>query len=319
MTSVDEKKYQQWMDDQVAQFLKGTIWKCGTDNSGRKFYYDKVAKKSQWKAPPEVLEFEKTLSRDRYLTTTSIPVGPKTKEELLSILNSKDSILDPDIVAVSKSLINDHQVSAVEVKAKLTDNYVGYPSMIKIALQINRLTSLLEAEQRQASTSRYTSASTTAQRIAHIQSDAFFEEQLMPTLAELVSQRFNRRLADGLVGPPSEVGGLPVLPEYVHRMAQHPSLRQTLLELYQTHQQSTFLRACCTGEYTVQAAEDGPESVTTSGAVTAAPVEAAKALTQAGQVTNIVDASDRVVLEAKQFLRVRGLLSSAVVSRAPNR
>jgi hypothetical protein len=299
MATSQDSGYEEWVQDQTAQFLKGTVWKCGTDNSGRKFYYDKVAKKSQWKAPAEVLEFEKTLTRDSYSS-----VRPKSTEELLSVLGAKDSILEAGIVAVSKQLINNHGVPAADVKSMLVDNYVGYPSMIKIALEISRLTSLLEAGQRQASSSRYTSTSSTAQRIQHIESSAYLEEQLLPLLSDQVSKLYNRKLADELVKYSAEED-LPVLPTYVHAMVQNPTIRQTLVDLYQVNEHSAFLKACCTGAYSV----DTSESATRDDSQ---PAPALKATTTT-ETGGLADFAERVCWEARQFLRVKELLSTAMV------
>jgi hypothetical protein len=298
MATSHDSGFEEWVQDQTAQFLKGTVWKCGTDNSGRKFYYDKVAKKSQWKAPAEVLEFEKTLTRDLYSS-----VRPKPKEELLSVLGAKDSILEADIVAVSKQLINNHGVPAADVKSMLVDNYVGYPSMIKIALEICRLTSLLEAEQRQSS-SRYTSSSSTAQRIQHIESSAYLEEQLLPLLSDQVSKLYNRKLADELVKYSAEED-LPMLPTYVHAMVQNPTIRQTLVDLYQVNEHSAFLKACCTGAYSV----DTSESATRDDSQ---PAPALKATTTT-ETGGLADFAERVCLEARQFVRVKELLSTSLV------
>jgi hypothetical protein len=299
MATSQDSGYEEWVQDQTAQFLKGTVWKCGTDNSGRKFYYDKVAKKSQWKAPAEVLEFEKTLSRDSYSS-----VRPKSTEELLSVLGAKDSILEAGIVAVSKQLINNHGVPAADVKSMLVDNYVGYPSMIKIALEVSRLTSLLEAGQRQASSSRYTSASSTAQRIQHIESSAYLEEQLLPLLSDQVSKLYNRKLADELVKYSAEED-LPVLPTYVHAMVQNPTIRQTFVDLYQVNEHSAFLKACCTGAYSV----DTSESATRDDSQPASATNPSTTMETGG----LVDIAEQVCWEVRQFLRVQQLFNTAMV------
>jgi len=43
---------------------------------------------------------------------------------------------------------------------------------------------------------------------------------------------------------------LPVLPSYIHTLAQNPTYKEAFQELYKVQEQSTLLKAICTGAYT---------------------------------------------------------------------
>jgi hypothetical protein len=260
----------------VNNFLKGTVWRRAVQD-GKEYYYDKQAKKSHWKKPAELIAFEATRTRDVYLQTLAnsaastevvaekvsdvAPVEPAvpakvwSKKELEGVLAGKDSILEHNIIDVAQQLIRKHNVPPSKVINTLSESYTGYPAMIQITLECLKLANIL-AVQSQSKREGNIGSSSVAAKIAHYNSDAYSEEVMLPLLAELIAQRFNRRAADALLAlNPPGADGLPVLPEFVHKMMQDPVLSSALRDLYQGNEHSALLKACCSGKYNVQTSE----------------------------------------------------------------
>jgi hypothetical protein len=310
--------YSEWLTAEVNNFLKGTVWRRAVQD-GKEYYYDKQAKKSHWKKPAELAAFEATRTREVYLKTVqkgssndevakkenreAAPVEPAapakvwSKEELESVLAGKDSILERNIVEVAQQLIRKHNVPPATVIKSLSDSYTGYPAMIQITVQCLKLANILTV-QAQSQKEGNIGSSSVAAKIAHFKSDAYSEEVILPLLAELISQRFNRKAADALVAlNPPGADGLPVLPEYVHKMMQDPVLSAALRDLYQVNEHSVLLRACCSGKYNVQTSE----GVVSSSAVGARTAESAE------QDLKLM-AAEGVLADCRKFGVVRDLV-----------
>ena len=285
-----EDNFADWKLKECDSFLKTTNWRSTTMENGKLYYYDKVTKKSQWNKPEELVKFEYTLTLEKFKTSISketedsmsvveseslndkkdeiqlqddiklqeLPVKQElTKEQLESILDSKDSILEPNIISIAKKLLQ-KDTSPATVVEKLSNSYTGYPLMIKIILDCIKLGKILEITQNQHNTSKLHSnfVNTTAHaKIETIASNTYNDELLVPILSDLISNRFNRKTADHLITNTNNNQNLPVIPVYVHNLIKDKKFKEILQDLYQINEHSVLLKACCTGAYLVDTEE----------------------------------------------------------------
>lgn len=313
--------FTQWKAAELKSFLKGTVWRVGTNEKGVDYYYDKVKKKSQWVKPEEIAEFEASLTYELFLihqeavgqpvtsddaeltgnstaaaevatvdgkvrattppaaaTATVVaetapmkqPVIEKvyTREELVAILDSKDCILEPHIVARCRQLIKEHKEPSTVIMDKLISNYSGYPMMAAAILEWIKYAKVLEVFQNNKNLVNGNSTdfpnTTAGASIGHYSSGDCNGEIIAPLLADLISQRFNRKLADSLVNAnkgSNGANGVPEVPAFLHEMVQSPTFNTTLQDLYHDNQNSTLLKACCSGTYTVAHSEQEGQTV----------------------------------------------------------
>lgn len=207
-----------------------------------------------------------------------------SKEELERILERRDSILECGAIAAAKNLYQDHNVPPVQIVQQLAKNYHGYPAMTRMLVEWIKMVKILELKpaapkvtslSSHGSSSDLSATSTTHSaasvrlnsaslaHIAHFGSDHYGEEVISPYFADLIKLRFNRKAADSLVVLPEHTAGtespLPVIPAYMHTLLQNPTYSAALQELYTVHDQSTLLRAVCTGNYTVSSTADSAD------------------------------------------------------------
>ena len=288
-----EDDFADWKLKECDSFLKTTNWRSTTMENGKLYYYDKVTKKSQWNKPEELVKFENTLTLEKFKTSISKETADSmsiveseslndkkdeiqlqddvklqeqpakqelTKEQLESILDSKDSILEPNIISIAKKLLQ-KDTSPATVVEKLSNSYTGYPLMIKIILDCIKLGKILEITQNQHNTSKLHSnfVNTTAHaKIETIASNTYNDELLVPILSDLISNRFNRKTADHLISNTNNTTNnqnLPVIPVYIHNLIKDKKFKEILQDLYQINEHSVLLKACCTGAYLVDTEE----------------------------------------------------------------
>ena len=282
---MDSPEYQKWKDAELQLYLKGTPWKVYQTDKGKPYYYQKVTKVTQWTKPEDIKAFEDTLTIEQFKKSlkpqqsiASPVVQPKvvkvlSKEELELLLERRDSILEPKAADTAKALQEQHNVSKEEIVDKLVSNYSGYPAMTRMLVEWIKLANILqETTPANASSYRTTTASnmvlsgSAKAKVEYFGSDAFGDEVIAPYLSELVKLRFNKKAADALVNPPESSAArntdsnnslpLPVLPNYVHTLAQNPAYKEAFQELYKVQEQSTLLKAICTGAYTTSSNSD---------------------------------------------------------------
>lgn len=249
-----------WCATRVKAFLKELGWRFVEAGDTKPYYYDKATKKSQWQKPKELVDFEKTLTRDSFLEQTN-SIIESSKEQLEAVLCQKDSVLEPDIINIVTKLTNNHNVSTQSIATSLSKSYVGYPQMIIATMQCIKLAKLLRIKSEiPVSFGLPFNDTLAAGKVQHISSDSHNEETLVPMLVELVAERFNRTAADKLLTPNGGNNELPIIPDYVDRMVQDPVYNQTIQELFLQHRNSTLLEACCTGAYIVRQSEGSSSS-----------------------------------------------------------
>lgn len=64
-------------------------------------------------------------------------------DNLQDVLNQKDSILEPIVIDTSKTLINDFMIPPKDIVKSLVMNYVGYPKMIEILINLLKTSEIL--------------------------------------------------------------------------------------------------------------------------------------------------------------------------------
>ena len=282
---MDSPEFQKWKDAELQLYLKGTPWKVYQTDKGKPYYYQKVTKVTQWTKPEDIKAFEDTLTIEQFKKSlkpqqsiASPAVQTKvvkvlSKEELELLLERRDSILEPKAADTAKALQEEHNFPKEQIVDKLVSNYSGYPAMTRMLVEWIKLAHILQ-ETTPANASSY--SSTTASnmvlsgsakaKVEYFGSDAFGDEVIAPYLSELVKLRFNKKAADALVNTPEASAArgttsngssnLPVLPSYVHTLAQNPAYKEVFQELFKVQEQSTLLKAICTGTYTTSSNSD---------------------------------------------------------------
>jgi hypothetical protein len=154
-----------WKEKELKEYLSTTKWRMGNDpKKNKRYYYDKIEKKSQWNKPQEIIEFESILIErynvyiydssqstattiDSASTTSIITTNHKTiptYNECISIINEDDSILNPSIIDTCEVLVEHYHVSFNDVVDMLVKSYKGYPSMIAAVIECIKLAMILK-------------------------------------------------------------------------------------------------------------------------------------------------------------------------------
>ncbi len=275
---MDSPEFQKWRDAELQLYLKGTPWKVYQTDKGKPYYYQKLTKVTQWTKPEDIKLFENTLTIEQFKKSlkpqqsiVSPVVQPKvvktlSKEELEQLLERRDSILEPKATATAKALHDEHNVSKEQIVDKLVNNYTGYPAMTRMLVEWIKLANILQ-EATPANSfgntitgSNMVLSGSAKAKVEYFGSDAFGDEVVAPYLSELIKLRFNKKAADALVTTPdasdsNTSSSLPVLPSYIHTLAQNPAYKEAFQELYKVQEQSTLLKAICTGAYTTTSSD----------------------------------------------------------------
>lgn len=112
-------------EEEIEKFLKTTEWRRAKDGKGRTYYYMKGSKSTQWTAPEELVEFEKTL--DAKL---------QSKEEGNAVLSSSDA--KQSEAAVSKAG-NDSSVSLISADSQAIPSTQTISSSISATPSVSSL------------------------------------------------------------------------------------------------------------------------------------------------------------------------------------
>lgn len=199
--------------------------------------------------------------------SSSAPVR-RSKQELLDIVGSRDAVMEPEAAAVAGELAE--LVGREQVGELLAGSYSGYQQLSRVVVEWIRKaktprtgaeavdskrvdmgedsgTGALDVPSTAQLATSATAIATEAPLVPPM--DSFGEALVADVLAEVVIQRFSRKIADDLVGSGS---GSETLPDCVLHMLSQPRYREALRELYKQHPHSKLLSLC------VPALAEGP-------------------------------------------------------------
>jgi hypothetical protein len=142
-------------------------------------------------------------------------------------LQAPDSIMEVDVASIIDKYLKASKVRPAVVVQKLCDSYTGYAKMTEL------LSSWLEVSQGNPPASAATAAAAAAEG-APTDSDDF----LYGLLSKLIKQKFDKKLADSLIRPGSEV------PSWLTEMMNDPKWRKLLIELLDSNRGSALLGYC---------------------------------------------------------------------------
>jgi hypothetical protein len=138
------------------------------------------------------------------------------KLQLLSTLQSKDSILETAVVNSAKELINVHSEPAAVIVKMLTDNYCGYPHMCKMLLSTIYRAHAIDGAQIGDSKSSQ---------------DSIIHE----ILSDYLIKKFDKNTADDLI---LRFSGTP---QWLKPLILNPIFRKTIINLYDKQSTSVLL------------------------------------------------------------------------------
>lgn len=144
--------------------------------------------------------------------------------KLTSILSKRDSIMEPDVVQTTKRLRLLCDEDPITTVTRLSDNYVGCAAKTNIICEWLILAKSLN---------RSSMASVDVQS-TYDQMKKEVENLMVAETAKLVKQRYDRR-ADDIILHASEI------PSWLVAMMNDDIFRKTLIQLYDTHNDSALL------------------------------------------------------------------------------
>ncbi|KAJ1419880.1 hypothetical protein B484DRAFT_453262 [Ochromonadaceae sp. CCMP2298] len=265
-----------WKAAAVKRFIASTLWRAA-DDKGKTYYYNKNTKATQWDEPEEIArhrrlmeeaESEEHLAR---ILNPDTPVGEeavvdagadegatagtkrgfdgtgvsfparRSKQQLLDIMASRDAVMEPGAAAVAGELaeLTDRE----QVAELLAGSYSGYQQLSRVVVEWIRKAKMSVSEAKDGGSGAGgapdvpSTAPASATAIEATKMDTFGETLVAGVLAQVVIQRFSRKLADDLV-----VEG--ALPDSVGHMLSQPKYREVLRELYKQHPHSKLLSLC---------------------------------------------------------------------------